>query len=807
MRWSDGRVRVALWLGAFVVVAIAALSVLADRLDALRAQRAVGPSWSFPSRVYSSGIPLVPGRVLPEPYLIAELRARGYREVAAEPPPGAYTRIAGGFEVGLRGLPDEPATVGGGGPERVRLRIEGGHLVGIERLGGFAGATPPDARPPSIEPALVSMVFDEQRVWRTWVSLERVPKHVQDAIVASEDRRFHDHLGIDPRGTMRALFTNMRTGEIREGGSTITQQLVRSLFVGRERTLLRKLSEIPLAVGTELLLSKHDILEMYLNSVYWGQAEGFSVGGVAEAARWYFSTPVESLSVQQGAMLAGIIPAPNAVNPFEKPALALQRRNRVLYDMVESRRLKRAVADRVATLPLGLRRGPTPVERFPSYTGYVASALDQRFRKHAITRFGLVVMTSMDLAWQIEAERSLSEGLASLDAGKTRRLQGAFVALDPATSAIVAMVGGRVPRRGDFNRAHQALRQTGSAIKPVIYAAAFSGPLRLTPATTVSDTVQTFGEGRWAWRPHNYDGSTHLDVTLAKALEKSLNIATANLVELIGARSCAEMAEQFGLGRLKAVASIGLGTNETSLLQLTNAYAVFRAEGMLRTPSAVQRVLDRDGREVLKADERAVEVIPPGVAALMTGLLQNVVRHGVAYPLGAIYGFDRPAAGKTGTTDDYKDAWFVGFTPDVVAGVWVGYDRPRSIGRPSAHTALPVWARVVKRMLEGFPPAPFETDSQLEWLDIDPWIGVLADSLCPSEKVPFMPGTGPYATCTDARFNSGYGYEYENPDSLYVRDSVWSDAEPESLPVLEGGDPGEGSVLPDTVEVAPQPPR
>ena len=801
MRWTGDRVRVVLglWLGAFLVVAIAALSVLAERLEALRAQQAVGPNWSFPSRVYSAGIPLARGRVLPEPYLIAELQARGYREVATEPPPGAYTRNAGGFEVGLRGLPDQPATIGGGGPERVRLRIENGHLVGVERLGGFTGATPPDTRTPSIEPALVSLVFDEQRVWRTWVSLERVPKHVQEAIVASEDRRFYSHLGIDPRGAMRALFTNVRTGEIREGGSTITQQLVRSLFVGRERTLLRKLSEIPLAVGTELLLSKHDILEMYLNSVYWGQAQGFSVGGVTEAARWYFSAPVESLSVLEGATLAAIIPAPNLVNPFENPGLVLQRRNRVLNDMVETGRLERPVAERLAALPITLRRGPTPIERFPSYTEYVASALDQRFRKHAITHFGLVVMTSMDLAWQIEAERGLSDGLALLDAGRTGRLQGAFVAIEPATSSIVAMVGGRAPRRGDFNRAHQALRQTGSAIKPIIYAAAFSGPLGLTPATTVSDTVRTYGEGRWAWTPHNYDGSTHLDVTLAKALEKSLNIATANLVELIGARACAQMAERFGLGRLKAVPSIGLGTNETSLLQLTNAYAVFRAEGLLRTPSAVQRVLDRSGREVLKADERAVEAIPPGVAALMTGLLQNVVRRGVAYPLGTTYGFDRPAAGKTGTTDDYKDAWFVGFTPDVVAGAWVGYDRPRSIGRPSAHTALPVWARVVKRMLEGFPPAPFETDSQLEWLDIDPWIGVLADSLCPSERVPFILGTGPYATCTDARLYGGYGYE--NPDSLYARDSLWTDGT-----LGESAAPTE-EAPPDTVEVAPQPPR
>ena len=781
MMTARGRTRWIVGAGVFVFLIAATLGSLAVRLHYLRVQRATGPGWSFPSRVYSDGVPLLVGRTLPEPYLLAELAAREYRPATSAVLPGTYARVADGYEIGLRGVPDEPAPLGGSGPERVRVHLAGGHLVGLDRLGGFAGAAIPvdTTRTPTIEPELIYLLLDRDRVWRTWVSLARVPRGVQDAIVSSEDRRFYGHVGVDVRGTARALVTNLKSGEIREGGSTITQQLVRSLFLGRQRTLLRKLTEVPLAIAVDLLLRKQDILEMYLNSVYWGQAQGFAVGGIGQASRWYFDTPVESLGVLEGATLAAMIPAPNVFNPFENAERTRARRNAVLHEMVETHRISEAEAAELAARPLVVRRGPPPVERFPSYTGYVTSQLNRRLSREAATHYGLLVLTPMDLAWQIAAEEGVASGLQALGAGGRHPLEGAFVALEPATSGVVALVGGRAVRPGEFNRAFQAQRQTGSAIKPIVYAAALTSPLGLTPATTLSDTTRTFGQGRWAWTPQNYDHSTHPEVTLAKALEASLNIATANLVDLIGAGEVARTAERFGLGRLKAVPSIGLGTNETTLLQLTNAFAVFRERGMLRIPSAVRWVGDRTGKQVMTADPRASAVVPEGIAALMTGLLQNVVRYGVAVPLRATYGFDRPVAGKTGTTDDYHDAWFVGFTPDVVAGVWVGYDMPRNIGRQAAHTAIPVWARVMNRMLAGFPPTPFETDTQVQWTNVDPWSGFLADSLCPSEAMPFLPGTGPVATCTAGQIQP---WEYENAESLYTADSSWTAPE-EAAPI------------------------
>jgi membrane peptidoglycan carboxypeptidase len=561
----------------------------------------------------------------------------------------------------------------------------------------------------------------------------------------------------------------MKAGGIREGGSTITQQLARALFLGNERTLARKLAEMPTAVGLELLLTKKQILEMYLNSVYWGQAGNIGIGGVAEASRWYFDLPIDSLSLSEAATLAAIIPAPNLYDPFEHPDAVLERRNRVLVDLVEAGKLTAAQGARAKARPLDTRRGPLPVERFPSYVGYVRQVLDRELPGHAAQGWGLDIFTAMDPVGQPYAEYELARRVASLG----RNLQGAFVGLDPMTSAVQVLVGGRGLREGDFNRATQARRQTGSAIKPIVYAAAFggSGP-SYSPATVVSDQRRDFGSGRWKWSPRNFDDSYHESVTLALALVRSLNVATSNLVEMIDPHTVASLAESFGLGKLKPVASIGLGSNETNLLALTNAYAVFANGGFRREPSPIRVVTDGEGKELLRAPGGAEQVLPPAVAALMTGMLEDVVRYGVAYPLRASYGFDRPVAGKTGTSNNFNDAWFIGYTPQLVGGVWVGFDRPRSLGRAAAHTALPVWAAIMNALLRDAPALPFASDAEVLYVDIDPWTGMIADSsFCTMMSVPFIPGTAPTALC-DHGVDYGYG-GYFDPDSLYDVDSLY----------------------------------
>ncbi len=765
-------------VGIVTLLVLAALFVpFALRVHALATCQAVGPSWYFPSRVYSDGVPLAAGRVLPRGYLLAQLQARDYRRTPAPPRrPGSYSLTGRGVEIFLRGFRDGPDPEGAGGPELVALTLDDSLLVSVERRGGFPGTPEPDRdHAPRLEPVLISQFLGKDGVRRSYVTIDRVPRLAQEAVVVAEDRRFYNHMGLDLRGTMRALVANLRAGGVREGGSTISQQLARGLFLSRRRTLSRKLAELPLAVGLELLLPKQKILEMYLNMIYWGQAEGGGVAGIAEAARGYFDTPVESLRVEQASLLAGMIQAPNAIAPFEHPRRALEERNRVLDALAATGKLEPAEASRLKKRPLGLRRGPGPAERFPSYTGYVHDLLKRRFGATATEARGLFIFTTMDLAFQEVAERELAAGIARLEAWSGRRaqpLEGAFVALEPGTELVRALVGGRSSHPGDFNRATQARRQTGSAIKPIVYAAALAegGVTGFNPASTVPDERRIFGQGEDAWSPRNDGDRYHATATLAGALAHSLNVATANVVEAIGPGTVARYAERFGLGQLKPVLSIGLGTNEVSLLELTDAFAVFPGGGMRRGASAIRFVADGRGRPLFTPANNATQVIPPGIAALMTGLLQDVVSFGVAYPLRHYYGFNRPVAGKTGTTDEYRDAWFIGFTPYLVAGLWIGYDTPRSLGRPATHVALPLWASMMDRLVGDFPLSPFASDQGLEYHYIDPWTGYLADmGGCPMLRAPFLPGTSPTVPCSAAP--DTFHYE-EDLDSLYMGDTT-----------------------------------
>ncbi|HYM81927.1 MAG TPA: transglycosylase domain-containing protein [Candidatus Limnocylindria bacterium] len=763
--------------------AIMAWGAFARRVDALRSHRAAGPAWSFPSRVYSDAVVFIAGRALPHDYLTAHLAARDYRP--AEAPltrPGSYARVSGGVEVFVRGFRDGPSPFGQGGPERVRLQIDNAVVQSVERLGGAEGAGPPDlAHPPGLEPVLVSMLFAGDPVRSTWIPFARIPQIVRDAVVVAEDRRFYRHVGLDLRGNLRAMAANLRSGGVRQGGSTITQQLARGLILGRERTLGRKLGEAVVALGLEVLLDKDEILEMYLNSVYWGQSQTGGLAGIQEAARYYFGTPVESLATEQAALLAAMIPAPNLYSPIRRPRAALQRRNAVLDALVAEGRLDRRAALRARAKRLGIRPTPGAHERFPSFGGYVREALERSFPGESAQEWGLAIYSSLDLVWQEQATASLAAELSALErwSGRQREpLQGAFVVLDPATGNVRAMVGGRGLRPGDFNRATQAVRQTGSAIKPIVYATALERP-EYTAASTVPDLRRTFRDRDSTWSPRNDQDDYHETVTLAKALAKSQNVATANLVEAVGPATVSETAERFGLGRLPPVPSIGLGTGEVSLLSLTTAYAVFASGGVRHRPTPFRAILDIEGRRLDPPPSPPARVLRPEIAALMTGLLEDVVIYGVAYPLRTIHAFGRPVAGKTGTTNDYKDAWFVGFTRDAVAGVWVGFDAPQSLARPAAETALPVWAAIMKRLLAGIPVRSFD-ERTLTFAVIDPWTGLLAGGGCRPMRVPFLPGTAPREVCRQHPAVIGPPEWLFGPDSAQVGDEPGrGEAEPE----------------------------
>ena len=733
-------------LGAALITLVggALFARFAVEVHRLRDRHATGPAWSFPSHVYSSPLALERGRPLPFGYLEAELEVRGYRETADARASGEWVRRPDGAEIWLRGFMNER-------PERVRVRLAAGRIVGLAR----SRTARRGEAPPRLEPVWIATLADSDRVLREWVPLSRIPRVLRDAVIASEDRRFYRHHGLDLRGNVRALAANLRAAEVRQGASTITQQLARGLFLGRERSVQRKFREVMIALGLELALSKDQILEMYLNSVYFGPGDGGGIAGVGEAAARFFGVPPSALTLDQAALLAGIIPAPSAYSPFTWPGRALRQRNRVLRDMVATGSINARTARAAIARPLDLRITPPPSQRFPSFVGYVRQELSTRLPRGAAEGWGLTVITSLDPVWQEAAQQALADGVAAREEWHGRAeapLEGAFVALDPKTGAVRALVGGRDNRPGDFNRAVRALRQPGSAIKPVVYSAALDpdrGEPRFTPASTVPDLRRAFATPQGPWMPRNDEGQYHETVTLAKALVHSLNLATANLVESIGPATVSRYAERFGLGRPAPVASIGLGTQEVTPLALADAYSTFANGGVRHEPTPLEAVLDGRGQPVPVTGPRTIRVLSDRVAALMSALLEDVVIFGIAYPLRAEYGFTRPCGGKTGTTNDYRDAWFAGFTPDVSAAVWIGYDVPKSLGAPAAQVAIPVWAGIMNRLLEGFPPTRFPERDDLEQAWIDPWTGLLARRDCPHPlRTPFFKGTAPTTFCT-----------------------------------------------------------
>jgi penicillin-binding protein 1B len=785
------RRRVWIVLGVAAALGLAGWGRFAAEVRALQARQATGPAWAFPSRVWSDAVVLSAGSVLPRARLEAHLALRGYRAVGARPPAtGEWRGVPGGLEIGLRaGVPTGPGPAAA--PERVRVILRDGRVARVQRA-----AADTSLPPPRLEPMLLASIADSHRVARRWVPLTRVPRALRDAVVAAEDRRFRSHLGVDLRGNLRAMATNVRAGGVRQGASTITQQLARGLWLGPERTLSRKLGEMVLAAGLERVLSKDEILEMYLNLAYFGRDAWGGFAGVGEASERLFGMPVDSLDLPRAALLAGVIPAPNLFSPLRRPEAARRRRAAVLRDMVEAGVLDSATAAQAAAAPLRLAPVPPPRERFPSVVTAVRQELAAQFPAHALEGHGLEVLTTVDAVAQATAERELALALAEQEAWAGRGpepLQGAFVLLAPAAAEVRALVGGREPRPGDFNRATQARRQPGSAIKPVAYAAALDprrGAPRFTPASTVPDLRRGFDTPEGRWEPRNDEGEYHASVTLTKALAKSLNLATANLVEQVGAAAVARAIERFGLGRPAAVASIGLGTHEVTPLALTAAYAVFPRGGTRREPTLVRAVVGAGGRPRRLRERRPVEVLPAVTAALVTAMLEEVVTFGIAHPLRAQYGFTRPCGGKTGTTNDYLDAWFVGLTADAVASVWVGFDTPASLRRPAARVALPVWARVMSAVTAAEPVQPLPTHPEVTRAWLDPWTGGRARPDCPSPlRVPVVVGAAPTAVC-----DRDHAADWEAIRAAAAADSVAravadSTARADSLAALPHGEP------------------
>ncbi len=602
---------------------------------------------------------------------------------------------------------------------------------------------------------------------REVVPLSRIPRVLQDAVVAVEDERFWEHSGVDARAIARALVVNLRTGEVAQGGSTITQQLAKLLVVGDEVTLDRKLAEASVALQLEAQLSKGEILERYLNTVYFGNG----TYGASAAARGYFGVDVEDLDLPQAALLAGLLRAPSATDPFHDPQAARERRDLVLGLMAEQGMITAAERDAARAAPVELVPPEAERWRHPYAVDHVLDVLhhDPQFhvlgdtpaeRAARIHGGGLVIETTIDPVWQAEAEAAVA---ATLD--RPGDPSGALVAIDPATGAIRALVGGRDYYDPDdpvarFNLAVDGRRQPGSAFKPLVLAAALAGGVTLDDTFPAPAAIEIpLPGGQQPWQVGNAGGQDFGTMTVRQATTWSVNTVYAQLVTRIGPEAVVEVARAAGItSPLQPYHSLALGAQEVSPLEMASVMATFAAGGVHRAPAVVQRITDADGVVIWERPEpHGVQVVDPEVAWQVTLALQDVVSHGT----GTQAELQRPVAGKTGTSQDHADAWFAGFTPDLAAAVWVGFPEGRVPMEPP-RTRIPVqggawpaeiFARFGLRALVDVPASGFPIpDSELVVVEVDVTRDCLPNPYTPRDVVAeqgYLAGTEPTEVCAE----------------------------------------------------------
>ena len=517
------------------------------------------------------------------------------------------------------------------------------------------------------------------------VALERIPQQLIDAVLAVEDQRFYEHHGLDWRRIAGALVANIKAGGVSQGGSTLTQQLAKNLFLSASRTPVRKIREAAIATMLEVRHTKREILEAYLNEIYLGQDGPAAIHGVGAASRYYFGKPVDRISLAESALLAGMIRAPNRLAPTRHADDALQRRNLVLGLMVAQERVKPATADRARRTRVSTRSHALTSVDARYFRDFVASSA----RDGAPDR-GAAIYTTLDATLQRSAERAITRGLARLGRAGA---QAALVAIDPRTGDVLAMVGGGDYGASQFNRATDALRQPGSAFKPLVALAALEGGARGTPAFTLASVVQdeplTVPTPQGDWRPADYDREFRGPVTFREALEQSLNVPFARIGLAIGPPRIVSTAQRLGItSKLNPVPSLALGSSEVTLLELVRAYGVLAAGGNLAETRTIAGTRDAGGAQRDAPTTTVARVADPAAAFLVTSALLGAVAHGTGRGLGARR-FDGDIAGKTGTTNDWRDAWFIAYSPTIVVGVWVGYDDGRSLRLSGGSAAVP----------------------------------------------------------------------------------------------------------------------
>jgi penicillin-binding protein 1B len=699
------------------------------------------------SAIFSAPLEVTPGDELGPLHLIDRLEHLSYSRVANVAHPGEYSMQPGAmtlfvreFTVGSHGF---PATM-------VRLTLDGNR---VSTIADSFGASRDRVE---IEPEVIGRLLPDAPAERVEVTLDDVQPFVVKGLLATEDRYFYYHFGFDPVRIIEAAIVDLHSHRLRQGASTLTQQLARTFIERHTRSFHRKIRELSIALVLEMRLTKKEILERYINDVPMGEYEGSPIYGLPLAARYFFNKDLRAVSPSEAAILIGMIQAPTLDDPRRHPDASRARRDTVLTLMrragaISDAQYAQAVAQPVVAIKsTGLRRA-----RY--FTDYVIAQVKKTPGATGNLQ-GLKVFTTLDPELEELARQSIVDNLVRLEKAHSRlrrrdtedKLESTLVSIDPRTGGIVAMVGGRDYGSSQYNRAADAERQPGSAFKPIVYLTALDPELNplnepVTLASLLPDRPMTFN----GWTPVNYERTYQGQVTIAEALAESLNVPTAYLGSLLGPARIIRTARSLGIhSPLPNYLPITIGAGEVTLLELTGAYQVFASGGVARPPYAIEAIVGPGNHLIYEHAATQERLMSRAVAYLITGALQGVFQYGTAASAGRL-GLAFQAAGKTGTTDDYRDAYFMGYTRRLVTGVWVGFDEPETIGLTGAAAALPAWIHymndAVRQPALGFGPPP----PGITMLSIDPASGGLATPACPrAQMLPFLEGTEPTRLCS-----------------------------------------------------------
>jgi penicillin-binding protein 1B len=710
------------------------------------------------TEIYAAPGTVYPGKPISTSDFVEQLRHLGYAENSAAGSAKACT-----FRVDRKNhiIVQNDASL----PE------DAGRAVGI----GWSGSTIQDIVEMAsgqnldrfaLKPGLVSNIINKNREKRRYAAYHDIPQVLINAVLASEDRRFFSHKGVDPVRILKAAWIDIRKGETVQGASTLTQQFVKNFFLTQRRTWRRKLADAYMSILLEQRLSKQQIFELYSNDVYLGQHGSFSIRGVGEGADAFFNKNVADLTLGEAATLVGIITAPNRYTPLRYPERAKQRRDLVLDHMAEYEMITARQRDEAKAQPLGVK--PSNILNYsnaPYFVDYVQDILSEALGDAALANSHDKIYTTLDMDLQKAAFESIREETLRLDEyfAKGKRaippgtVQTSLIAVDPRNGHVLAMIGGRNYGASQFNRITQSKRQPGSIFKPFVYAAALEtanySATPLTAASTVLDEPTEFEFENLVYNPKNFKDEYLGQVTMRQAITKSLNVATIKFAEKVGFGKITDLAHRLGLNEaIKPYPAMAIGAFEVTPLEMVRAYTAFATDGTLSDLVPISKAVDTTGKTVFAMESKTKRVLSPQVTFMMTSLLQSVMNEGTGAGVRAA-GFSLPAAGKTGTS---RDGWFAGYTPDLLCIVWVGFDDNRELNLPGAQSALPIWAAFMKKAVTLRPlnHEEFPVPDGIAQIEIDPTTGLLATEHCLARQMEyFIKGTEPLIPC--------YGNPYE----------------------------------------------